>query len=161
MSMIQNVAAALCGALVVTAVFSMLVPSAGINRFVQLAVRLFFLLCIAVPLVRNRVDLDLDASRYLSAGQSVQTDLNALAEAQLLEAFSENVESQVARILQKHDVAPEKIEIGVHIGEDQSIDITTIKIMLEEESGALGDALSEIQTAVGTPASVVYSRDAK
>ena len=63
MSMIQNVAAALCGALVVTAVFSMLVPSAGINRFVQLAVRLFFLLCIAVPLVRNRVDLDLDASR--------------------------------------------------------------------------------------------------
>ena len=91
----------------------------------------------------------------------MQTDLNALAEAQLLEAFSENVESQVARILQKHDVAPEKIEIGVHIGEDQSIDITTIKIMLEEESGALGDALSEIQTAVGTPASVVYSRDAK
>ena len=35
-------------------------------------------------LVRNRVDLELDVSRYLSRSQAVETDLQALADSQLL-----------------------------------------------------------------------------
>ena len=161
MEMLRSAAAALCGTLIVTAIFSMLIPQTGDHRFLKLAVRLFFLLCIAVPLVRNRVDLELDVSRYLSRSQAVETDLQALADSQLLEAFSGNLREQVRQILRRHAVEAEKIETGVHIGPDRSIEITTIKIILEEEASGLGDALAEIQRDLGAAASVVYSRGEK
>lgn len=160
MDTIKTVAAALCGALVAAGVFAVLVPSAGMDRFVKLAVRLFFLLCIAAPLLGNRVELDFNASRWFSAGQATQADLSALAEAQLIETFTANVEDQTARILQRYDIFPEKIEVSVHIGETQSIDITTIEITLEEESGSLGEALAEIERVLGT-AAIVCQQDAE
>ncbi len=161
METIRNIAAALCGALVVTAIFAMLTPSAGMNRFVKLAVRLFFLLCIVAPFARGEVNLNLDTSRYFSAGETVKTDLSTLAEKQLLEAFSQNVETGVSGILQKHGITAEKIQIDAHIEEEQRIEFTTIEITLEQESGELGDALSEIRTSYGVEASVLYNRDAE
>ena len=161
METIRDLAAGICGALLVTAVFAMLTPSAGLDRFVKLAVRLFFLLCLVSPFLWGEIDLELDASRYLSAGQAAREDLSALADQQLLEAFRENIRAGVSKILENHGISAEKIQIGAHIEDGERIEFTTIEITLDQENGNLGDALSEIRTSYGVSASVLYSGDAE
>lgn len=161
MEMLRSAAAALCGTLIVTAIFSMLIPQTGDHRISEAAVRLFFLLCIAVPLVRNRVDLELDVSRYLlpePGGGDGFAGPGRLPAAGGV--FREPPGTGPA-----DSPAPRggggKNRDGVHIGPDRSIEITTIKIILEEEASGLGDALAEIQRDLGAAASVVYSRGEK
>lgn len=157
MNTVKEAAGVICGALVTAAIFSMLIPAGQNSRLLKLTSRLFFLLCIAAPFVKKEVRIDTGARESIQSSESIRMDLSKLAEEQLLETFSGNLKDQVRRILEKHGIKAEEIEIGVHIASERRIDITTIRILLPEKPESLGEALTEIQNALGTPAAVIYS----
>lgn len=159
METIRNTAAAFCGAVAVAAVFSMLIPKAKNDRFVKLILRVFFLLCLAAPLVGEWGERKLSEEPARLVAEGRQADLETLLKRQLEEAFAENLKREAAGILSRHKVIPEKITVGVHTDEELRIEITTVEIRLKEEGGELGEALSEIKSAFGVSASVIYEWD--
>ena len=118
---LKTAAAALCGSLIVTAVFMMLVPSAGQERVLRLAVSLFFLLSLAAPLVKEIPRWQEDASLWESSGEEA-ADFQSLTESRLLQVFEQQLARQagsgfkVGQVVQHLDRDP-AVALGHALGQ--------------------------------------------
>ncbi len=149
MDAIRNTAASLCATLVITGIFSMLLPEGGWNRCARFAVRLFLLLSIALPFASGDFSLDLEGgSRTLR--ESAAGEMEALAEEQLLRNFATNLELAGEQALAEAGISVREIVVAVHIADEQRIDITSIRVALEPGMEALaGEAKSIITGLLG------------
>lgn len=144
MDSIRNIAASLCIALVITCIFTMLLPGKGWNQFARFAVRLFFLLCLVTPFLGGGGKLDFDADQYFSGQEERQKDLAQLTQRQLQESFEENLRRAAWEILTRNGIAPEKIQVETYISPDQHIDIISLNVTLKGEAQLLSWKISSL-----------------
>lgn len=128
MEFVQSVGASVCVALVVTGILSVLIPGKTMEKTVQMAVGLFFLCSIVFPIAQGdwKALLDWEAPEAVEepAGLSQTVDERVLA------LTGQNLEEQVGLLLQQQGIETRQVDVGVHIGEDNSITITEIRIIL-------------------------------
>lgn len=131
MESIRNTAASLCITLIVSGIFSMLLPGGGWNRYAKFGVRLFLLLCLILPFGKGEFDILSGSEGILYSTEEIGEDWEMLTQKQLLENFSENLEQEAENLLGKSGIETEKIEAEVHIADEQRIDISNIRITLK------------------------------
>lgn len=158
MDSIRSAAVSLCIALVATGIFSMLLPNGGWNRFAKFGVQLFLLLSLVSPFFSGDINWTMETGELLEEADSARTEMSALAEEQLLENFSENLEQSAREILENAGFSPLEIEARVHIADEQRIDISELNITLPEEEKSRGDQAAQlIAEAFGAEPQLTFS----
>ena len=158
MDSIRSAAVSLCIALVAAGIFSMLTPSGSWNRFARFGVQLFLLLSLASPFFSGELNWTMETGELLEEADSARTEMSALAEEQLLENFSENLEQSARDVLENAGFSPLEIEAWVHSADEQRIDISELNITLPEEEKSRGDQASQlIAEAFGTEPQLTFS----
>ena len=150
MDTIRSTAVSLCATLVVTGIFSMLLPEGGWNRYARFAVRLFLLLSLVLPFAGGDFRLDLESGSSWEEPAGNAGEMEALAEEQLLRNFTANLELAGEQALEEAGIPFQKIEVTVHIADEQRIDITNIRITLEPGAERFaGEAESAVAERLG------------
>lgn len=156
---LKTAAAALCGSLIVTAVFMMLVPSAGQERVLRLAVSLFFLLSLAAPLVREIPRWQEDLSLWESSGEAA-ADFQSLTESRLLQVFEQQLERQARDLLEEEGITPLRLHFTIHIDGHQRISITSLELLLDrKDADRCGDAVARLNEMFGLTAVLSFAED--
>ena len=124
----QSVGVSACVALVVTGILSVLIPGRAMEKTVRMAVGLFFLCSIVFPVAqgdwKGLLDWEAPEMEEEPAGLSQTVDERIVA------LTEQNLEEQVSLLLQQQGIETRRVDVGVHIGEDNSITITEIRIIL-------------------------------
>ena len=158
MDTIRSTAVSLCATLVVTGIFSMLLPEGGWNRYARFAVRLFLLLSLVLPFAGGDFRLDLESGSSWEEPAGNAGEMEALAEEQLLRNFAANLELAGEQALEEAGIPFQKIEVTVHIADEQRIDISELNITLPEEEKSRGDQASGlIKEAFGVEPRLAFS----
>ena len=143
METLRNTAVSLCITFTITGMLSMLMPGEGWNRFAGFAVRLFLLLCLVLPFFGGELDLSQLASVPVHYTQT-ESNLTDLAQAQLLDTFCGNLETEAANVLKENSIPAEKITVEAHIADEQRIDISNIRIVLPPETADMASKTEDL-----------------
>ena len=131
MEMIRSIGASICITIIVTGIFSILVPGKNMERTIQLAVGLFFLASIVQPIVNGdwRELLEWDSRQI----ETQIPELEDTVDNRVVTLTEEGLQRQVAALLQGKGISAKQVGATVHIEEDNSITITEILIILPRE----------------------------
>lgn len=156
-SAIKTMTAAICGTMIITGIFMMMVPSAGQSKILRLAVSLFFLLSLAAPLAGSHAQWDIDLENWIEQGESV-TDFRSLTETQLLRDFRRRLEEQALLILQEENIEPLNLEFSIHIDDQSRISITGLELLLDEkDADRSAGAIARLNEAFGLTVTLTLS----
>ncbi|MBR6789344.1 MAG: hypothetical protein IKM31_00595 [Oscillospiraceae bacterium] len=154
---IRTMALSVCGTMIVTGIFMMLVPSAGQNKALRLAASLFFLLSLAAPLTGRHAEWETDFSLWNEKGESV-TDFRTLTEQALLNDFRRRLEHEALAILDEEGIVPRSLEFSIHIDEENRISITGLELLLDEEDAdRSADAIARLNETFGLTLTLALS----
>lgn len=141
----REIGYAICATLVVTAVFSMLLPRPDHNKTVQFAVQLFLLLSVVLAVTRQNFDFSFALSEYQAKQQEISGSLSSLAQQQVLKSLETQLCQQADQILKNNGISAREIVFSIHIREDNRIDITSLTLVLgAEDWNHCDDAVAEI-----------------
>lgn len=128
MSGIKSVITLMCMVLIITGIFSILVPKSNMDKVIKFVITLFFLSGIVIPIAKGQFDFSFEYSDFkldkvnASVTDNTKNTITILSEKKL-----ENTSKQ---ILNKNNIECKKVDMDIHILEDDSIDITKFKIYL-------------------------------
>lgn len=146
---IRNTALSVCGTMIITGIFMMLIPSVGRHQTLRLAVSLFFLLSLAVPFTGERAEWEAELTRWDRTGETV-VDFQTRTRELLLADFRSRLEEQAMQILRDEDIDPAGLEFMIHIDEQDRISITGLELLLDENSASRADtAISRLNGTFG------------
>ncbi|MCI8600100.1 MAG: hypothetical protein HFE45_00705 [Oscillospiraceae bacterium] len=157
MGQIQDVAAAICGTLIITAVFMMMSPSASGSKTLRFSASLFFLLSLAAPFAGEQAYWRSDPA--LLAPER-EMDFQSLTQRQLLAAFESRLTAEAEQILADEGITPEGLRFSIHIGEDNRISITSLELLLKEgDRGRCDRGIARLNEAFGLTVQLAFSED--
>ena len=145
MAWVQSVAGSVCAALVLTGLFSVLIPGRSMERTVRMVVGLFFLCSVAFPVAQGDWDEVLAGWDAPQAAEEPSA-LSGTVEERVLALTEENLEEQAALLLEQNGIEVRQVEAGVHIEEDNSIRINRMRILLAGQSVLRAPAAEELIT---------------
>ncbi len=134
MELIRNWATVVCITLVVTILFSMLVPKGSMERVLQFSISLFFIVSFITPFITQFSSFRLDVSASAQVEESNLESVSALEESfeqKLLELTKENLEEKGKGFLEEIGVRCQKISVSINKEEDDSITISKITVWLD------------------------------
>ncbi len=152
MEQLKLTAAALCAAMVLSAVVLMVTPERD-NGMMRFAVRIFFLLSVLLPVTAlDAEDLTLP-DRVL---EQPEGDLGRLAQQQLESAAAQLLCRKAERILESQGVEGAKVEMEIHIDGEDSISITSLRVLIGREQLACAlAAAGRLNESFGVTATLV------
>ena len=155
-SVVKNAALSICGTMIITGIFMMIVPSASQNRTIRLAVSVFFLLSLAVPFGEKAEWQEPFSFDERSSSFSGMADL----EQSLLNDFSGRLEKQALAILREENIEPLDITFAMHIDEENCISITGLDLLLKESDAARSaEALRRLNETFGLTVTLTLERE--
>ncbi len=131
METIRSIGASICITMVVTGIFSILIPGRAMEKTVRMAVGLFFLASIVLPIANG--DWDYLFSMRPAQEEILLPDLEKTVEREVIEITQERLCGQAKTLLQAEGIAVKQVSVTVHIDKDNSITITEILIVLPKE----------------------------
>ena len=132
MNEIKNWAFSLCCASIGGAIFSLLLPDSSVGKVGQFSIRLFLLCCMVLPLQHlHETALILPEIQTQTAirSENIQTVVTEKIKEQTAKTLIHTAES----ILEEHQLPYQKIEISINTGQDGSISIDCIRILLPSD----------------------------
>lgn len=120
----------ICITIVVTAIFSMLVPNTKLDKVLKFAISLFFLTSIVSPFVNNKLDFTIDMSDTINTSKT--EDLSESIQNQFLSVSKKNIESSLVKILAKKNISVKKIDVLININDDNSISINRLMVYIDK-----------------------------
>lgn len=155
MGQIKDIAAAICGTLIITAIFMMMSPSASGSKTLRFSASLFFLLSLAAPLVGEQAYWRSDPA-LMAPEQDM--DFQSLTQRQLLTAFEGRLTAEAKQILADEGITPEEVRFSIHIGEDNRISITSLELLLKEEDRErCSKGIARLNEAFGLTVQLAFS----
>lgn len=152
MNAVQQWTAGICLAVLAVSLLQHLMPEGAMRRMAELAAGAFFLCAVLVPLMRAAPDFSF-LLRFSS--ETVEEEYAETVQRQKEQAVQESVTSLIAAELAKEGIPVEGIEVVVNTGEDGSIHMNKITVILPEESaGACPRASSILSSVLGLEAEV-------
>ena len=156
MEQLKLTAAALCATMVLSAVILMLTPERE-NGMMRFAVRIFFLLSILLPVITLDAD---DFTLPDTVLEQPEGDLGELAQQQLESAAKQLLCQKAEAILESHGVEDAKAEMEIHIDGEDSISITSLRILIDQQqlASALA-ATASLNESFGVTATLVTTEN--
>lgn len=131
METIRSIGASVCITMIVTGIFSILIPGKAMEKTVQMAVGLFFLASIVLPIANG------DWKGFMSVQSTREEvslpDLEQTVEQNMIELTQEQLCEQAKALLGAEGITAKQVSVTVHIDGDNSITITEILIVLPKE----------------------------
>lgn len=141
MNGVRVVAQSFCMALILSGIFSMLSPGRSMEKVWRFCLSLFLLCSLVFPFLQGGLDFSWDFSREIPASQT--EPLQSGMEQSLKEVAQQKIASQLMLQYEKEHLAVEKVEVSIHIEDEESIDISEIQIQLAP--GALGQKQAVVE----------------
>lgn len=160
MESIRQIAVAICATMAVTGILSILIPGKSMERTMQLLIGVFFLASIVIPLSSQEFTLALDD--LLPESVSVTADIEATTRSQMQQLTQARLEQQVLLLLEDQSITPQKVQVTVHIDEDNRISITNLSIVLsKKDQNQEQEVSSTLQHLFGVTPQIVITGSIK
>lgn len=131
MNGIRMIAESVCITLIITGIFSLLIPSNTLEKVIKFAIGLFFISSLVLPFTKQQLDFSFD---FQQEQQSMQNQmLEQGVENYFITIAEQKLESQIQTLLESNQIFPESVRFQIHIAEDNSIDINEICVTLSEK----------------------------
>lgn len=158
MEAIRNIGISICISMVVTSIFSMLVPDTKMDKVLKFAISLFFLTSIISPFMTNKINFTMDFSE-VSKVQS-RSNLIDTSNKQFSELAAVNLERSLTKILSSEGVVVQKIVVTINKSETGDISISKLMVYLDETNeNRRGDIENIVKREVGiTPTITIKSK---
>ncbi len=130
MEQIRTWAVNLCVTLLVTGIFSMLVPNGNLEKVMKFGISTFFLCCLLLPFVHTVPSLASSVSESVVLPQTDRIE-ETMAE-QLLSLSRYNMQQLVEQTLKRNGIEPKKIAVDVHISESNCVSINRIVVFTDD-----------------------------
>ena len=124
----------ICVAAIAAALFRILVPENKFSKQISLLIAGVFLLTGITAL--SGAEINLDISSYEQDADEKINDFSSGVNEQLKNEVCEKMEEKVRNLLAQNEIYPEQIHVIVNISGLYGIEITEIKIVLEENGPA-------------------------
>lgn len=131
MESIKTVAISICVTLIVTGIFSMLLPSQSMEKVMKFSISLFFLVCIVMPFARGDFHFSMHVLNLSSTENG--TEMSKQSEEYFVVIAQNKINTQVEHLLEKNKIHPQKVQSEIHISEDSSIIIKEVKIYFSDK----------------------------
>lgn len=142
METIKAIGFSICITIVVTSIFSMLLPNTKLDKVIKFAISLFFLTGIISPFFSSDLKFHVDIEDVIS-NQNI-TKLDQTFETQFISAAQTNLESSIQRMLKKDGANVIKVEILINkMGED-NISISKLMVYIDKDSNNSSKKIEEI-----------------
>lgn len=142
MQTIRSIAVSVCVAMAATGILSMLMPGKSMEKTVKIAVGLFFLSSIILPLTTGDFSLELDW--LLEDQQTIDNQLDQTVQQHMEALTTYNLEQTVRELLEKNEISVQKVEVSINIEQTSSITITRLDIVLPEQEQKKQREVSEL-----------------
>jgi hypothetical protein len=132
METIRSIGASICITLVVTGIFSMLMPSRTMEKIIRFAVGLFFLSSLILPFASGDFSFDLSVPEWedTQPGES----LTQQVQNSTIRVSEQKVEELAESLLEAEGIVPQKVTATINIEQDNRITITKLSIVLGLEN---------------------------
>lgn len=127
---IKTIGISICVVLVITSIFSMLMPSEKLGKVLKLTLSLFFIASIITPIASGEVKFNLTLPKESKA---VQYQMDLYANESFVSLAQTNLENSLMRILEQKGLAVQKVKVSINkIGKD-NISISEVLITASSE----------------------------
>lgn len=149
----------ICITLVITGIFSILVPNTTMEKTLKFAVSLFFISSLILPFTQG--DLDFSFSDFSIEQTEVK---NEALETSMQNSFTaitqKKIENQLLTKLELEGLPAKKITVRINIDADNSITISKLSVTLAEEyREKQGDVVALTQKETGVSPDVSYIQE--
>ncbi len=132
MEAIKTIGMSICITLVVTSIFSMLVPDTKLDKVLKFSISLFFLTSLISPFFSSNINFKIDVDDLIP--EQTQTRLEEATQNQFLTLAKKNIENSLVRILKNDNIKVEKVEVLVNKTKDSNISITKLMVYIDNET---------------------------
>lgn len=156
MELIKNYALSLCMTLIAAGIFSMLIPGKSMEKVLKFAISLFFLSCLALPVLKGDVTFSFSDDDLPKWDTGYQEELEQKSDESFLKLCETNIAHELRLLLELKEVQSEKIEIDIHIDEDRNITINKCDIYLAKNQDiSVGDLSFYLQKETGIKPNII------
>ena len=160
MEAIKTIGMSICITLVVTSIFSMLVPDTKLDKVIKFAISLFFLTSLISPFFTSDIKFRIDVDNLMP--EKTVTSLDEATQTQFLSLATKNIESAVLRILKNDGINVQKVEVLVNKTEDSNISITKLMVYIDNDTLNLSRRIEDlVKKEVGITPSIVTLNNIK
>lgn len=131
---IRRIAVSLCLTLLLSGLFSLLIPKGGLEKVMKFALGIFFLSCLVLPFVEGDLDFSFSLSSENSSFSAETVEEGV--EKSLIGIGEQRVEEEIEGILTEHRISFQKVEVKIHIDGEKNITISEIRITLPESGSS-------------------------
>lgn len=157
MEAIRNIGISICISMVVTSIFSMLVPDTKMDKVLKFAISLFFLTSIISPFMTNKITFTMDFSEV--AKVEAHSNLIDTSNKQFSELAATNLERSITKILISEGIAVQKIVVTINKSGTADISISKLIIYLDgTNDDRLGDIENIVKREVGITPTIIISK---
>lgn len=129
---VKSVITMICLTLIITGIFSILIPKSSMEKIMKFAISLFFLTGIVIPILRGDFDFSFDIGEIKAV--EYQQTLKQNTKNTITILSEKKIEYQIKSILKANDINYIKVDINIHINDDDSIDISKFIVMLSKDN---------------------------
>lgn len=156
---IRTIGMSICITLVVTSLFSMLIPNTKLEKVLKFAISLFFLTGLISPFFSSDLNFHIDMED-LAPQTNSQSQLKTSAESQFASLAAKNLESSIDRMLKTEGIKTEKIKVLINKNDDDNISINKLMVYIDNENINKATRIeSIIKKEVGIVPSIININD--
>lgn len=142
METIKAIGFSICITIVVTSIFSMLLPNTKLDKVIKFAISLFFLTGIISPFFSSDLKFHVDIEDVISNQNT--TKLDQTFETQFISAAQTNLESSIQRMLKKDGINVIKVEVLINKMNEDNISISKLMVYIDKDTNNSSKKIEEI-----------------
>ncbi|WMJ23025.1 stage III sporulation protein AF [Paludicola sp. MB14-C6] len=151
---IRTIGMSMCITLVVTSIFSMLIPDSKLDKVLKFAISLFFLTSIISPFFTSKIDFGVDFNNMVM--EQTNTKMDKAVEEQFFSLAQKNIASTLERYLKNEEISVRKIEVFVNKTADNNISISKLMVYIDaSQENKVSKIESLVKREVGVTPSIV------
>lgn len=129
---IKSIVTMVCLTLIITGIFSILVPKSSMERVMKFAISLFFLAGVVIPIAKGEFKFSFDTQQIKAT--EYQTKIKENTKDTITILSEKKLESKIKSLLQENNINCTKVDINIHINKNDSIDISKFIVTLSKDS---------------------------
>ncbi|MEG2429344.1 MAG: stage III sporulation protein AF [Oscillospiraceae bacterium] len=142
MEVIKNIGINICITLVITAIFTMLVPNNKLDKILKFSISLFFLASLISPFFNSKLDFHINIDDIITS--SPQKNISQKADEQFYQIATKNLEMSIEKLLNQKGIPIKKIKIFINNSDNNSIFINKVIVTLDKANEKYISQIKEI-----------------
>ncbi len=142
MDAIKTIGMSICITIIVTSIFSMLLPHTKLDKVIKFSISLFFLTGIISPFFTTELKFNLDIDDIVPEQSAVQLDQTM--QNQFISVAQTNLENAVKRMLKNDGINAIKVEVYINKLDKDNISISKLMVYIENDTKASSKKIEDL-----------------